>query len=77
MGQRPVPSAATCGRLDLDDDFDAVVGRWILMYVDDPAEPAAATSPPTAGPGGVVAFLESANLAEPVTAYPPIAARTS
>lgn len=28
----------TPAQLDLDRDFDAVVGRWVLMYLPDPAE---------------------------------------
>jgi SAM-dependent methyltransferase len=44
--------------LDLDDDFDAMVGRWILMYLP---EPAAALRRLTRflQPGAIVAFLES------------------
>jgi SAM-dependent methyltransferase len=30
-------AAGTVGDLDLDRDFDAVVGRWLLMYLPDPA----------------------------------------
>ena len=41
----------------LDDDFDAVVGRNILMYVADPAE-VLRTCASHLRPGGVVAFQE-------------------
>ena len=62
VGERPSSTTATSGQLDLDDDFDAVVGRWILMYVDDPADVAPPRRRPHLRPGGVVAFLESADL---------------
>ena len=36
--------------ISLDDDFDAVVGRWILMYLPNPAADApSAARPPPAG----------------------------
>jgi ubiquinone/menaquinone biosynthesis C-methylase UbiE len=44
--------------LDLNDDFDAVVGRWILMYLPDPAT-AVRRLTRLLRPGGIVAFLES------------------
>jgi predicted N-acetyltransferase YhbS/SAM-dependent methyltransferase len=52
-----------------DGDFDAVVGRWILMYLPNPADLLRHVAARTR-PGGIVSFLESANLAEPVTAFP-------
>ena len=36
------------GRLDLEGRFDAVVGRWILMYLDDPAGVDPPGQPPAA-----------------------------
>lgn len=58
------------GRLELGDDFDAVVGRWVLMYVPDPAE-LLRTLAGRVRRGGIVAFQESdlANLPRP---YPPV-----
>jgi SAM-dependent methyltransferase len=38
-------------------EFDAVVGRWVLMYVDDPVE-AVRGAAARLRPGGVVAFQE-------------------
>lgn len=55
--------------LDLDHDLDAVVGRWILMYVDEPADLLRHVAADLR-PGGIVAFLESANLTQPVQAHP-------
>ena len=43
--------------LDLGDDFDAVVGRFVLMYMADPAE-ALRTFAERLRPGGIVAFQE-------------------
>ena len=45
-------------QLDLDDDFDAVVGRWILMYFQDPVAVLRRVQR-FLRPGAVVAFLES------------------
>lgn len=55
--------------LDLDDEYDAVVGRWILMYVDDPAEVLRRLAA-RVRPGGVIVFQESADLTTPVYTYP-------
>ena len=54
----------------LDDDFDAVVGRWILMYIPDPAAflKMLATR---VRPGGIVAFHENDFHFPPAT-FPPI-----
>ena len=57
-------------QLDLAGDFDAVVGRWILMYLDDPAD-VIRRAARMLRPGGIVAFMESADLAAPVRAHPP------
>ncbi len=56
--------------LDLGEDFDAVVGRWVLMYVSDPAD-LLRTLARRVRPGGIVAFQESdlRNLLRP---YPPV-----
>lgn len=56
--------------LTLPTDFDAVVGRWILMYLDDPAD-VLRHAVAHVRPGGVVAFLESQDLTKPVSTYPP------
>jgi len=56
-------------RLDLGEDFDAVVGRWVLMYVPDPAEMLRKTVA-CLRPGGIVAFQES-DLRNPVGPFPP------
>jgi ubiquinone/menaquinone biosynthesis C-methylase UbiE len=56
-------------RLDLRDDFDAVVGRWVLMYTPDPV----ATVRYVAGllrAGGIVAFQEM-DLSGARSSYPP------
>jgi SAM-dependent methyltransferase len=47
----------TIDRLDLDTDFDAVVGRWVLMYQPDPAA-LLRQARALLGPGGIVAFQE-------------------
>jgi SAM-dependent methyltransferase len=52
----------------LDDDFDAVVGRWILMYLPDPV----AVLRGLVGrvrPGGIIAFLEN-DFTYPPTTFP-------
>ena len=54
--------------IGLDDDFDAVVGRWILMYLPDPV----AVLRGLAGrvrPGGIVAFQEN-DFTYPPTTFP-------
>jgi 2-polyprenyl-3-methyl-5-hydroxy-6-metoxy-1,4-benzoquinol methylase len=58
---------------DLDDlepaePFDAVVGRWVLMYQPDPAA-AVRRAARRVRPGGIVAFLES-ELTMPPAAFP-------
>ncbi len=58
------------GDLPLGDDFDAVVGRWVLMYAADPAELLRRVQRHVR-PGGIVACQESADLTAPVRAYPP------
>ena len=55
--------------LDLATDFDAVVGRWILMYLPDPAA-LVRLAGARLRPGGTVAFLES-DLTTSVRTYPP------
>ena len=55
--------------LDLAEDFDAVVGRWILMYIPEPAE-LLRTLTERLRPGGIIAFQESANLKAGVQTYP-------
>jgi SAM-dependent methyltransferase len=55
-------------RLELDEDFDAVVGRWVLQYLPDPA----GLLRKTRGwlrPGGIVAFQEI-DLSNPPRTYP-------
>lgn len=44
-------------QLELDGEFDAVVGRLVLMYLQDPAE-ALAQATRNLRSGGVAAFLE-------------------
>jgi ubiquinone/menaquinone biosynthesis C-methylase UbiE len=56
--------------LALPADFDAVVGRWILMYVEEPADLLRSLRAHLR-PGGIVAFQESANLKAATTTYPP------
>jgi SAM-dependent methyltransferase len=57
--------------LDVDGPFDAVVGRWILMYLDDPAAVVRAACR-RLRPGGIVAFIESSDLVTPVRTVPPM-----
>jgi SAM-dependent methyltransferase len=56
--------------LELAHDFDAVVGRWILMYIERPDELLHRLAEHLR-PGGIVAFLESANLKAGAQTYPP------
>ena len=44
--------------VDLPDDFDAVIGRLVLMYLADPAE-ALKSFAERVRPGGIVAFQEA------------------
>jgi SAM-dependent methyltransferase len=55
-------------RLELDEDFDAVVGRWVLQYLSDPAALLRKTRR-WLRPGGIVAFQEI-DLSNPPRAYP-------
>jgi SAM-dependent methyltransferase len=57
--------------LTLPTDFDAVVGRWILMYLDDPADVLLHALAHVRS-GGVAAFLESKDLTNPITTFPPV-----
>ena len=56
--------------LDVASDFDAVVGRWILMYLAEPADLLRRVRA-HARPGAVIAFQESADLTAAVEAFPP------
>ena len=62
--------------VDLDAAFDAVVGRWILMYLDDPAD-VIRQATRRLRPGGVVAFIESGDLAAPLRTHPPMPEHTA
>ncbi len=53
----------------LDDDFDAVVGRWILMYLPDPVAVLRRLAD-RVRPGGIVAFQEN-DFSYPPTTFPP------
>ena len=53
-----------------EDDFDAVVGRLVLLYIPDPTS-ALKGLVERLKPGGVVAFGEFNFLPESVVAYPP------
>jgi ubiquinone/menaquinone biosynthesis C-methylase UbiE len=53
----------------LDDDFDAVVGRWILMYLPDPVDVLRGFLG-RVRPGGIIAFLEN-DFTYPPTTFPP------
>ena len=55
--------------LEPGDDFDAVIGRWILMYVPQPAD-LLRRARGWLRPGGVVAFQEG-DLRGAVRPYPP------
>lgn len=52
----------------LDDDFDAVVGRWVLMYLQDPAAVLHRLSSHMK-PGGIIAFQEN-DFTYPPTTFP-------
>jgi len=54
--------------LELDDDFDAVVGRWILMHVPEPAS-LIRHLVTRLKPGGIVAFHEN-DFTYPPTTFP-------
>lgn len=53
----------------LDDDFAAVVGRWILMYLPDPVAVLRGLVD-CVRPGGIIAFQEN-NFTYPPTTFPP------
>jgi SAM-dependent methyltransferase len=55
--------------LALPSDFDAVVGRWILMYIEEPVELLRRLIAHLR-PGGIIAFQESANLKVGAQTYP-------
>jgi SAM-dependent methyltransferase len=55
--------------IGLDDDFDAVVGRWILMHLPDPVA-MLHQLPHHLKPGGIIAFQES-DFTYPPTTFPP------
>ena len=55
--------------LDVPTDFDAVVGRWILMYLAEPADLLRRVQAHVR-PGGIIAFHESADLTAAVEAFP-------
>jgi SAM-dependent methyltransferase len=56
--------------LDVGQDFDAIVGRWILMYVSQPTD-LLRKAQTFLRRGGIVAFQES-DLANPLRPYPPV-----
>jgi len=53
----------------LDDDFDAVVGRWILMYLPEPVAVLRGLLGRVRS-GGIIAFQEN-DFTYPPTTYPP------
>jgi ubiquinone/menaquinone biosynthesis C-methylase UbiE len=55
--------------IGLDNDFDAVVGRWILMHLPDPVAVLHQVLR-YLKPGGIIAFQES-DFTYPPTAFPP------
>ena len=60
--------AGDLDQVGLGNDFDAVVGRWILMYLPDPAD-LVRRAAGRLRPGGIVAFQES-DLRNPLRPYP-------
>ena len=60
-GRMSSSSPATSTHLDVASDFDAVVGRWILMYLAEPADLLRRVQAHVR-PGAVIAFQESADL---------------
>ena len=56
-------------KVGLDEDFDAVVGRWILMHLPDPVAVLHRLLR-RLQPGGIVAFQEN-DFTYPPTAFPP------
>jgi SAM-dependent methyltransferase len=59
----------TLADLELDRDFDAVVGRWILMYLPDPVQ-FLRQARTYLRPGGIVAFQEG-DIRQSARTYPP------
>jgi SAM-dependent methyltransferase len=57
------------GEIPLESDFDAVVGRWILMYLPDPAEMLRYLAT-RVRVGGIVAFHEN-DFTYPPAVFPP------
>lgn len=57
--------------LDLSETYDAVVGRWILMYVPAPDRLLRRLAR-NVRPGGVIVFQESGDLAGHAYTYPPL-----
>lgn len=55
--------------IPLDPDFDAVVGRWVLMYQPDPAATLRCLAD-RVRPGGIVAFQEN-DFTYPPAVFPP------
>ncbi len=55
--------------IDLDDDFDAVVGRWVLMYLSDPVAVLHRLLRHLQ-PGGIIAFQEN-DFTYPPMSFPP------
>jgi len=63
--------AGHIGDVTLASDFDAVVGRYVLMYLGAPVEAVRALAG-RLRPGGIIAFQEY-DFADPPFAYPPSA----
>jgi SAM-dependent methyltransferase len=61
--------AGDLNQVTLDSDFDAVVGRWVLMYIPDPAA-AVRQLVTRLRVGGIVAFHEN-DFTYPPTVFPP------
>jgi hypothetical protein len=60
--------AGDVGDLELDRDFDAVIGRWVLMHVADPVKLLRRLTTKLK-PGGIVAFHEN-DFTYPPTTFP-------
>jgi len=56
--------------LPLDLEFDAIVGRWVLMHMADPLGALRGLVATRLRPGGIVAFQES-DFGYPPTSFPP------
>jgi SAM-dependent methyltransferase len=56
--------------IDLGEVHDAVVGRWVLMYVPDPAD-LLRTLAGRVRPGGIIAFQEG-DFRNPLRSYPAV-----